>query len=363
MIRGQAAEPARMARLNELINQLPAARPGRVHVVDLAGWLTGTGEDERLRPDGVHFGPDESKEAATRWLGGALVDTFKQDWAARQELEARIGASGAGGTASGTTVLTGPGRGTVPNLKQRRATTSTTTPAPSARCWCSATAARRSPTGFKTWGAKTGSLDVTSVIEPKCGLIPTEARLNKGTLETTPPECSNMVFSWLQATVAVKPDIVVIVPSAWDLTDLRMSGDTELLRHLGDAVDQALWKQYTSIAASLRKVTTVGMWLSYPPVTVGQADQPPPATPYPASDPARVRRLGSLVHDLEGGTPYSVEVDFADYAARTAGGGGAPTLLGDGVTVSAEALPAVSEWLGNELLVSFDEFQANGNKR
>ncbi len=59
------------------------------------------------------------------------------------------------------------------------------------------------------------------------------------------------------------------------------------------------------------------MWLSYPPVTVGQAEPPPPATPYPASDPARVRRLGSLVHDLEGGTPYSVEVDFADLELRS----------------------------------------------
>ncbi|MCX7620150.1 MAG: acyltransferase [Acidimicrobiales bacterium] len=70
----EAAEPGRMERFNELIRELPSLRPGRVQVVDLAGWLSQSGEDDRLRPDGVHIGEVESREVARRFLMDAVLD-------------------------------------------------------------------------------------------------------------------------------------------------------------------------------------------------------------------------------------------------------------------------------------------------
>jgi hypothetical protein len=82
--RGQGEDPARMARFDQLIAALPRERPGRVHVLDLAGWLKASGEDERLRPDGVHLGMNgENAEVAKRWLLQAIVDVFDQDWRLR----------------------------------------------------------------------------------------------------------------------------------------------------------------------------------------------------------------------------------------------------------------------------------------
>jgi hypothetical protein len=67
------SDHARMDRLNEMIRDLAAEREGVV-VVDLAAWVEGLppGEDERLRPDGVHFDLDRSVEVGA-WLGPELM--------------------------------------------------------------------------------------------------------------------------------------------------------------------------------------------------------------------------------------------------------------------------------------------------
>ncbi len=80
---GRLPDPAydavapRMARINELIGELPSLRPGRVMVVDLAGWFEATGEQQRLRPDGMHFSRETAAEVAQRFLGPAILGP---DW-------------------------------------------------------------------------------------------------------------------------------------------------------------------------------------------------------------------------------------------------------------------------------------------
>jgi peptidoglycan/LPS O-acetylase OafA/YrhL len=67
------SDPGRMDRLNQMIRELADQREGVV-VVDLAGWVESLppGEDERLRPDGVHFELDESVEVAD-WLAPQVM--------------------------------------------------------------------------------------------------------------------------------------------------------------------------------------------------------------------------------------------------------------------------------------------------
>lgn len=57
------SDPARMTALNEMVRGVAADRDGAV-VVDLAAWVAGLpeAEDERLRPDGVHFDVETSGE-------------------------------------------------------------------------------------------------------------------------------------------------------------------------------------------------------------------------------------------------------------------------------------------------------------
>jgi len=73
--------PERFAAYNELVAQLPALRPGRVAVVDLAGWHAAQGDrDLTLRPDGVHVGDDGSVEVANEFLGPELQRLFREAW-------------------------------------------------------------------------------------------------------------------------------------------------------------------------------------------------------------------------------------------------------------------------------------------
>ncbi len=68
-------DPARIARLNELIAATVAQRPG-VGLVDLAGWLAAQPgaplADPSLRPDGVHFTAEGSRWLAD-WWGPAIL--------------------------------------------------------------------------------------------------------------------------------------------------------------------------------------------------------------------------------------------------------------------------------------------------
>jgi lysophospholipase L1-like esterase len=75
------SDPARIERLNQLLAQVVALRPGVATLVDLRGWLAGQpgGEsDPAARPDGVHFSDDYSVTVA-RWLAPVLGDLARRE--------------------------------------------------------------------------------------------------------------------------------------------------------------------------------------------------------------------------------------------------------------------------------------------
>ncbi len=72
-----AGDPARMTRFNELVRQAAAAAGDRVTVVEFGAWITGTGEDARLRPDGAHLEPETAVEVMNRFLGPELVRLWR----------------------------------------------------------------------------------------------------------------------------------------------------------------------------------------------------------------------------------------------------------------------------------------------
>ena len=68
------SDPARVDLLNATIRDVAASRDD-VAVVDLGAYLEGLpdGEDERLRPDGVHLERDAAEQVAHDWLGRQIV--------------------------------------------------------------------------------------------------------------------------------------------------------------------------------------------------------------------------------------------------------------------------------------------------
>jgi peptidoglycan/LPS O-acetylase OafA/YrhL len=79
-LRGDAADPSRMIRLNELITEAVAQRPDEAVVVDRAAHVYDLGEEEdiRLRPDGVHFSIEAAAEVTYDWLGPILLDIYEE---------------------------------------------------------------------------------------------------------------------------------------------------------------------------------------------------------------------------------------------------------------------------------------------
>jgi hypothetical protein len=76
--RGDAGDPTRMMRINELIREVVAQRPEHAVVVDLASYIYDQGPDDvRLRPDGVHFSMETSVEVANDWLGPQLLEVYR----------------------------------------------------------------------------------------------------------------------------------------------------------------------------------------------------------------------------------------------------------------------------------------------
>jgi len=70
--------PERTDRLNAMIKALPAERPGKVVVVDLAANLAARPDAASMRPDGIHLSPDASHTVADDFLIPRLAVIWNQ---------------------------------------------------------------------------------------------------------------------------------------------------------------------------------------------------------------------------------------------------------------------------------------------
>jgi hypothetical protein len=73
---GQAQEdPDRHAVLYAAMDEIAAANPGHVTVIDLPAWVgaNGMADDHDARPDGVHWSPEAAARIAREFLGEQLV--------------------------------------------------------------------------------------------------------------------------------------------------------------------------------------------------------------------------------------------------------------------------------------------------
>ncbi len=76
------SDPARMARLDELIFELEKLRPGIVRVIDLAGYmrtLPGGEMDPSYRPDGTHLSIEGASKLWNDWLGAEVLRVYHDE--------------------------------------------------------------------------------------------------------------------------------------------------------------------------------------------------------------------------------------------------------------------------------------------
>lgn len=91
--------PERVDRLNQIIREAVAQRPGHAVVLDLAAWMADKTEDPSLRKDGAHFNSKGADRVATEFLGPQLLQIWDQRYHELVTVSATSAASG--GTAGG----------------------------------------------------------------------------------------------------------------------------------------------------------------------------------------------------------------------------------------------------------------------
>jgi hypothetical protein len=313
-----------MARLNELIRQLPAETEGKVHVVDLASWVTSTGEDRRLRTDGVHFGQATALEVAERFLGGAILDTYQQAW------RTRAAAGGVPGTPDD------PADDAAVPTDQYLKTKYRALVVGDAR-------AKSVAEGMAEWGKKTGALTVETAITPQCGFLKVVGRqAPDGTRAPPPKECDNAVFGALQRTAASKPDFVVVVPPAWDLAPVQLTPDGPWVSWDDEAFHKNASTQYAQLAQALNKGRAIAQF-----VTPASSERP--SDLFPTIEARRAAGFDSMVRSLVYLSKDGIErIAFGRWAESHL------PALREGAEITPTARTEAGDWFGREAYIRYD---------
>jgi peptidoglycan/LPS O-acetylase OafA/YrhL len=314
-----AADPKRMDRLNELIRGLPAKRPGKVEVVDLAGWLDRSGDGRRLRPDGAHFSDTGATEVATRFLGDAVLAAFRTAWSVRAQRQsdgtAALDRDAADRDAVGR-YLTNKYKVLIVGDR----------------------AAELVAAGLSTWSDHTGGFEVVTARESRAG-----------TRDPTPPDCQSFRQAVLDAAKDAKPDLVLVVPSVWDLGNVRLSSTNGYATWGDAAFEKAATQHFQDLVRQLNDLQSVVLWANGP-VGAPQGGPGAAAKVLPAADDATAQRYDNAVKAIVGATPRKAaqRVDLANWAAKNL------PALRDGSELTVEAKTALGEWLGKQAYVQYD---------
>lgn len=313
-------DPAeRMDRFNELVNELPKARPGKVTVVDLAGWVNTLtpAEDARMRPDGVHFNtppkPDTSTEAANEFLGAAVLDAWSTQWVTNKEAELSAGPA---------TPLLVLGDETASKISN----------------------------GLAAWSAGGRRFDVYNAALSGCGITEGGARLDVNQPEPVPPECTDSEGRYLTALFNSSAQTVVIHTAMWDVTD-RQLADDPTWRAPGDPVyDAYLLDQMSKVTDFLHDngVQRV-VWLLTPHIDVDHVPGQP-SKEFKASEPTRIDRLNDLIREMASTRAYVSVLDYALHARGWPNGEFDDDYRPDGINPNDEAAETIATWLGPQLV-------------
>ena len=166
----------------------------------------------------------------------------------------------------------------------------------------------------------------------------------------TNPECDAWPTRWPAVLTKRPADVAVIMVGPWDITDRVIPNDDQW-RAPGDPVyDQYLKGEMEAAVDLLSSRVGMVVWLTNPLLDFGRADNPPPATPYPVSDPARTHRYNEILHEVAAERPALHVVDLAAWMRTLPGGELDPNIRPDGVHFSKPGAVEVAGWLGPELL-------------
>ncbi|WP_334140981.1 acyltransferase family protein [Rhabdothermincola sp.] len=316
---------ARMTALNAIIERLPDRRPGKVEVVDLAGWFRSLSADEdaRLRPDGIHLTMETSREAADSFIAGAIIDAWRGWWEARQE----------GGAQQPPSITQPP-----------------TPVAPVSVVVVGDGTAEQIAGGLSGWAEANGGIRVRYSGAPTCGIGRQGTRRDPVTNaeEALPADCTNWEERFPLVLAGTPADVVVAHTGLWDVVDRSL--DPGVWRTVNDdTYDLYLLGELLAASDRLHVNGARVVWLLTPHVDPGRAADGTPGA-RPASEPERIDRLNDLLREVAAKRDFVTVLDYAAQARSWPGGEFDPRMRADGVGLTAEGVRSIADWLAPQLI-------------
>jgi hypothetical protein len=217
--------------------------------------------------------------------------------------------------------------------------------------------------GFQYYMANKKDLIRTrsGVAEPGCGLARLGTYRCRGTELTRPNHCKDRDVAWKQEIRRGRPDLTVAFAGPWDVCDRKLPGDDQW-RALGDPVlDDYFRKELLSASDILLSDGALVIWLTHPVIQQRALGGKLPETPFPESNPARMRRFNELIQELEKLRPGRLKVvDLAKHMQSLPGGELDPQYRPDGTHFAlGGALRISGNWLGAEILRVYRDADAH----
>jgi peptidoglycan/LPS O-acetylase OafA/YrhL len=206
--------------------------------------------------------------------------------------------------------------------------------------------------GVGAWGNQDGRLVLNADGTQLGCSIGVDGRRRYGPFpaEDVPERCRDWRHIWADLAERTRADVALVMAGPFDVTDRQLPGDT-VWRAPGDPVyDAYLHQQLLDVIDLFHGLGVQVAFVASPHIELGAADVPPPAKPYPVSDPARMDRWNALVREAAAERPGTVVLDLPAHLASLPGGEMDPRLRPDGVHFTLDTTREVGGWLGPQLL-------------
>jgi hypothetical protein len=207
--------------------------------------------------------------------------------------------------------------------------------------------------GLNRWGLETedGLVAVHGLGGLGCSIMRGGERRYAGDVGASEPHCDEWADLIPAATATVRDtygraDLALLGTGPWDLADRRLPGE-DVWRSPGDPVYDAYLRGELEAAtdAFLAEGLRV-VWLTTPYLDVGRHMQPPPAEPFPESDPARVDLLNDTIRAIAAARDGVAVVDLGAHLDALPSAED-ERLRPDGVHLERDAAEEVAaDWLG-----------------
>src|SRR6185503_14683389 len=186
---------------------------------------------------------------------------------------------------------------------------------------------------------------------PDCGLLKTQGRQDRaGARAATPPDCASFRQSVLDTAKSSNADVVLVLPSAWDLGLVKLTGGAGTYATWGDpAFEKTAQQQFADLARQLNDLKSVVLWANVPTGAPDKGGAGAAAKVVASADEAMAKRYDENLKAIVAAYPKGVQrVELANWAGKNL-----PSLL-DGSDLTVDAKKAYGDWLETQVYLQYD---------